>query len=323
LKRLIAFIVFGMFILMPNSYTQMLGGSIFKNKDELILEKFINLDITKYKVNDVKKIIGQDFQTKEFVDGNKSKVTNHIIFLNHNGNDYELRLSEKNNNLSLYLELFKTGSKNYYFKNCEEIKRKYEKKFGKNFRYTNLPATEKEPLYLQSLKFQLNYPNHTIELFCNSFGDNVQTTWITNKSKNNSEFMDELIFISCVVDRRKVESKFLQPYEKSDSYQVKRMDVPDKIDLFIDNYSKKIGRRSNYNLNINGDYTIFNKDRVEVVEKKSDVPNLNSITWQLNRVTGDIEILMETKSDYPDMHYGGIRKTRLYGNCQKSKGNVL
>ena len=323
MTRLILFLVSGLFLLISDSYSQMFGGSIFKNKDEINLEKFINLDITKYKASDIKKIIGQDFETKEWTDDKKVKVTNYLILLKHDGNEYELRLSEKNNNLSLYLQLFKIGSKNYYFKNCEQIKNRYEKKFGKQFRYKNLPANEKNPLYLQMLKFQLNYTNHTIELSCTSFGDNVQTTWIINKSKKDSEFMDELIFISCVVDRSKIESKFLQPYERPDSYQVKKIDVPDKIDLFIDNYSKRIGRRSNQNLNIEGDYTIFNKDRVEVIEKKNDVADLNSVIWLLNRVSGDIEILMETKSGYLDMHLGGVRKTRLYGNCQKSKSNVF
>jgi len=312
---------------MTNSYSQTLGGSIFKNKGELNLEKFINLDITKYKPNDIKKIIGQDFQKDSWIDTDKFNITRYTISVSHKGNDYRLILSEKNNNLILGLELYNNTTKKYYFKNCEEIKNKYEKNFGKNFRYTNVPANEKNPRYYQSLKFQLNYPNHIIDLTCFNYGENYQTTWIFNKNKKEYEFMDELIFISCVIDRKKLETKYLPGYEMADDYKVKRMDVPDKFDLFIDNYFKIIGRRSNISENqnreIKGEYKIFNKDRIEVVENTSDEPDLINVTWQLNRVNGDIELLLESKNHPKILHSGGIRKDRYYGNCQKSKGNVF
>jgi hypothetical protein len=105
MKRLIILIASGFFLLISDSYSQMFGGSIFKNKDKIDLEKFINLDITKYKPTDIKKIIGQDFETKEWTDDKKVKVTNYLILLKHDENEYELTLSEKNNNLFMEVGL--------------------------------------------------------------------------------------------------------------------------------------------------------------------------------------------------------------------------
>jgi hypothetical protein len=76
-----------------------------------------------------------------------------------------------------------------------------------------------------------------------------------------------------------------------------------------------------YNYEIIGEYKTYNKDTVEVVEKKS---NVSSITWTLNRMNGDIETFFQSsEAEVFNRVRNGEYKVRRYGNCQKFKNNVL
>jgi hypothetical protein len=73
----------------------------------------------------------------------------------------------------------------------DTIKDKYSKRFGKQFRYKNIPQT-KETAF-ESLKFQLNFSNHTVELSCSSLGETQLLTYVINKPKNRCEIPIESI----------------------------------------------------------------------------------------------------------------------------------
>ena len=140
MKHLIFFILFGMLFLNSSIYSQ--GNSIFKDNQELDLDKFIKLDISKYKITDVKKLFGEKYLTNKETVNDKEEVT-HYINLKNNEKKYTLYLSNKNDSASLFLDLIEDGSvpNKAYFKSCTEIKNKYEKQFGNSFRYTK--RTEK------------------------------------------------------------------------------------------------------------------------------------------------------------------------------------
>ena len=116
--------------------------------------------------------------------------------------------------------------------------------------------------------------------------------------------------------------------EKNNKYDIKSINILTEIAdrgnidyLFIDDYEKKIGRVMDYNYEIIGEYKTYNKDIIEVVEKKS---NVSSITWTLNRMNGDIEtFLQSSEADVFNKVRNGEYKVRRYGNCQKFKNNVL
>ena len=80
MKHLILFIFFGMLFLNSSIYSQ--GSSIFKDNQELDLDKFIKLDISKYKITDVKKLFGEKYLTNKETVNDKEEVTHYINLKN-------------------------------------------------------------------------------------------------------------------------------------------------------------------------------------------------------------------------------------------------
>jgi hypothetical protein len=156
------------FFISSISYSQFLGKSVFKNEEVLDLDKILKLDISKYKITDVKNLFGENYFTEnEF--RNVKGGTWHYIFLKKDNNKYKLTLGNNNDTASLFLDLVDNNSinnKKSYFKNCSEIKDKYSKQFGKSFRFN------KEKESHEYLLFQINLSNHAIEVNCLSW-DNV------------------------------------------------------------------------------------------------------------------------------------------------------
>lgn len=315
MKHLILFILFGMLFLNSSIYSQ--GSSIFKDNQELDLDKFIKLDISKYKITDVKKLFGEKYLTnKEMVNG-KEEVT-YYINLKNNEKKYTLYLSNKNDSASLFLDLIEDGAvpNKAYFKSCTEIKNKYEKQFGNSFRYTK--RTEKNGSN-EDLSFQINSSNHTIELGCMSYQDTIVLLLISNQNKKNTRFMSEVSKISCEFDRQRVEH--LWSKASNNNYLVVRnMDKKNAQNLYIDDHRKKIGRVLDYNWAIDGEYKTYSKDKIEVVEKINDD---SKRTWLLNRMNGEIEVFMEGRELEANTVKDGVYKVRNYGTCQKFKSNVF
>jgi hypothetical protein len=93
------------------------------------------------------------------------------------------------------------------------------------------------------------------------------------------------------------------------------------LNLYIDEYKNRIGRVSDFNFDIKGEYKVFSKDKIQVIEDRG---NESKIIWTLNRINGDIETYFEN-SNSSVSHLISDRKAKStrYGNCQKTKGNVL
>lgn len=315
MTRLIIFIVSGMLFLNSSVYSQ--GSSIFKDNQELDLDKFIKLDISKYKITDVKKLFGEKYLTNKETVNDKEEVT-HYINLKNNEKKYTLYLSNKNDSASLFLDLIEDGAvpNKAYFKSCTEIKNKYEKQFGNSFRYTK--RTEKNGSN-EDLSFQINSSNHTIELGCMSYQDTIVLLLISNQNKKNTRFMSEVSKISCEFDRQRVEHLWSKA-SNNNYLAVRNMDKKNAQNLYIDDHRKKIGRVLDYNWAIDGEYKTYSKDKIEVVEKIKDD---SKRTWLLNRMNGEIEVFMEGRELEANTVKDGVYKVRNYGTCQKFKSNVF
>jgi len=304
------------FAISSNSYSQFLGKSVFKNEDELDLDKILKLDISKYKIADVKKLFGENYFTEnEF--RNVKGGTWHYIFLKKDNNKYKLTLGNNNDTASLFLDLVDSSSvnnKKSYFKNCSEIKDKYSKQFGKSFRFN------KEKESHEYLLFQINLSNHSIEVNCLSWDNVIDLNFLISQNKKNSRVMEEVSKITCTFNKQRIEH--LWSGASNNSYmKIEDLVKKETLNLFIDEYSKKIGRALEYNWEIRGEYKIFSKDKIQVIESRGKE---STITWTLNRINGDIETYAEN-SNSSVSHLIADRKAKStrYGNCQKTKGNVL
>jgi hypothetical protein len=309
MKKILLIILLS-FAISSNSYSQFLGKSVFKNNERLDLDKIIKLDITKYKISDVKKLFGEDYLTE------KKERVEYYIFLTQNDSKYKLKLFERSNYLMLFVDLVEddiSKSKKSSFESCTELKNKYEKQFGKSYRYW-------KRVNYEFLKFQINQSNHQFEVFCQSLDNKIFSLYVANTNKKTSRIMTEVSKITCTFDKTRVDHIWLQG-SNSDYLTIKNLDKKEIQNLFIDDYEKKIGRVMDYNYEIIGEYKTYNKDTVEVVEKKS---NVSSITWTLNRMNGDIEtFLQSSEAEVFNRVRNGEYKVRRYGNCQKFKNNVL
>ena len=310
MKKKIILITFLSFFISSITYSQFLGNSIFKNNEKLDLDKIIKFDISKYKITDVKKILGENYFTE------KTNRVEYYIFLTQNDSKYKLKIFERSNYLTLFIDLVEddiSKSKKSSFKSCSELKNKYEKQFGKSNRYW-------KTVNYEYLKFQVNQSNHHFEVFCQSLDNKIFSLYLINKNKKTSEIMTEVSKITCTFDKQRVEHIWLQG-SNNDYLQIKNMDKKETQNLFIDDYEKKIGRVLDYNFPINGEYKTYNKDLIEVVEKKS---NVSSVTWILNRMNGDIETFFQSsEAEVFNRVRNGEYKSRRYGTCQKFQNNKL
>jgi hypothetical protein len=87
MKKKIILITFLSFFISSITYSQFLGNSIFKNNEKLDLDKIIKFDISKYKITDVKKILGENYFTE------KTNRVEYYIFLTQNDSKYKLKKS--------------------------------------------------------------------------------------------------------------------------------------------------------------------------------------------------------------------------------------
>jgi hypothetical protein len=313
MKKIIL-ISFLSFFISSISYSQFLGKSFFKNDEELDLDKILKLDISKYTIIDVKKLFGENyFSQNEF---KNIKGVSYYIFLKKNDKKYKLILGNKNDTAFLFLNLVEEGnisSNKSYFKNCTEIKDKYSKQYGKYLRFSKNET-------LENLQFQINSSHHTIEVNCLSFDNIINLTYFSSHSKKNSRLMEDVSKITCTFNKQRIEHRYSN--SSNNSYMViEDLVKKETLNLFIDEYNQTIGRALDYNWEIIGDYKIFSKDKIQVIENKGKE---STITWTLNRINGDIETYSEN-SNSSVSHVIADRKAKStrYGNCQKFKNNVL
>jgi len=310
MKKVILVILLSFFI-SSVSYSQFLGNSVFKNNEKLNLDKIIKLDITKYKMTDVKKLFGEDYFTEK-----KNDKSEYHIFLSHNEGKYQLTLFEYNNSVSLLLDLVGkdlVNKKMINFLNCKELKNNYEKLYGKNVRY------EKSDIH-EILEFQINHTNHSTNVLCQHLEKELLNIYLLNENKKNVKVMDEVSKITCTFNKQRIEHLYT---DASNNSYMKIEDLVKKetLNLYIDEYRNRIGRVSDFNFDIKGEYKVFSKDKIQVIEDKGKE---SKIIWTLNRINGDIETYFENSSSSVS-HLISDRKAKStrYGNCQKTKGNVL
>ena len=298
------------FFISSTSHSQFLGKSVFKNNEKLDLDKILEFDISKYKITDVKKILGEEYFTE------RTPRVEYYIFLTKNDSKYKLKIFELNNYLALVMDLAEDDivkNKKPSFESCTELKTKYEKQYKKSNRYKKTDEYE-------SLKFQINLSNHSFGVICNSYKNKIIILFVTNKNIKDTKIMGEVSKITCTFDKERVEHFWLGGSNK-DYFVIKNMDTRQTQNLFIDDYQQKLGRVLDYNFEIIGEYKTYNKDLIEVVEKKSDV---SSATWILNRMNGDIEVLIQSsEAEVLKEVRDGKFKFRQYGNCQKFQKNKL
>jgi hypothetical protein len=308
-KKLIL-VIFLSFFISSVSYSQFLGNSVFKNYEKLNLDKIIQLDITKYKLDDVKKLFGEDFFTEKT--GDRSE---YYIFLISDVAKYKLRLYEINNSVSLFLDLvgFDIVNKKFTaFQSCTELKNNYEKQYGNNVRYQKSDTYEK-------LEFQINHKNHSTLVFCQYLYKEVLNIYLFNENKKKVKVMNEVIKITCTLNKHRFEHLWSEG-TNDDYMKIKDLKKKETLNLYIDEYRNTIGRVQDFNFDILGEYKVFSKDRIQVVEKKVGG---GIIIWTLNRVNGDIDIYHEFDSVLSKDILDLKAKSTMYGNCQKIKGNVF
>jgi len=310
--------------------TALFDSSVFKNNEDLNLEKFIKLDISKYKFGDVKKLFGDNYFTDKDLNKNSNKEElSYHIFLKKKNSFYKLTLLNDKGSAHLVLNLIDhkkkitEGSDRSYFKSCSEIRDKYKNQYGKSERYEKYD----KKIYgfsAEYLNFQIPFYNYFISSHCYNLEENeVTLSTFVNKNKKDFKIMNEVSKITCDLTSQRYEHRYVVGNDSF--FVIKKMEPKLTIKLFIDDYSEKIGRVKDYDFQITGEYKIFDKDKILVIEKHKDGNN----TWSLNRINGNIELLIEIEQDSVRKNnkltevIGGFYKTRQFGNCQKTKNNTL
>lgn len=309
MKKIIL-ITFISFFISSISHSQFLGKSVFKNNEKLDLDKIIKLDITKYKMTDVKKLFGEDYLTE------KKDKTEYYIFLTHNDAKYKLKLYEKNDLASLFIDLVGddfVNKKNTIFQTCTELKNNYQKQYGKSFRYA------KSNIY-EMLQFQIYQSNHSIEVLCQHLEKENLNVFLVNQNNKDVRIMGEVSKITCTLNKQRIEHFYSNA--SNNKYMIlEDLEKRETLNLYIDEFKKTIGRVSDYNWEILGEYKIFSKDKIQVIESKGAE---SKIIWTFNRINGDIETYYENSNSSVSGFIADRKaKSTRYGNCQKTKGNAL
>ena len=231
------------FFISSTSHSQFFGKSVFKNNEKLDLDKILKFDISKYKITDVKKILGKEYFTE------KTPRVEYYIYLTKNDSKYKLKIFELNNYLALFIDLAEDDivkNKKPSFESCTELKTKYEKQYDKSYRYWKLDNGE-------SLDFQINLSNHSFGVYCQSYVNKIVLLFVTNKNIKDTKIMGEVSKITCTFDKKRVEH-FWSQSSNNDYFVIKNMDTKQTQNLFIDDFQKKLGRVFNYNFEITGEY---------------------------------------------------------------------
>ena len=212
------------FFISSTSHSQFFGKSVFKNNEKLDLDKILKFDISKYKITDVKKILG-----KEYFAENTPRVE-YYIFLTKNDSKYKLKIFELNNYLALFMDLAEDDivkNKKPSFESCVELKTKYEKQYEKSNRYMKTDNGE-------YLEFQINLSNHSFGVFCQSYKNKIFSLYVTNKNIKDRKIMSEVSRLTCTFDKLRVEHIWLQG-SNNDYLTIKNMDKKDTQRLQTNN----------------------------------------------------------------------------------------
>jgi hypothetical protein len=137
------------------------------------------------------------------------------------------------------------------------------------------------------------------------------------------QFKNNVSTIVCEMDKARIEHRWINV---SNNYYYITKDIKkDYQNLIIDDNLKKLARLENGSKNIiQGDYKVFSKNKIEVIETRNVGKSTVVAIFLIDRVSGRAEFYAEDRRiDKNTNVVGGVSKIRFYGICQKLKDNTL
>ena len=137
------------------------------------------------------------------------------------------------------------------------------------------------------------------------------------------QFKNNVSTIVCEMNKARIEHRWINV--SNNNYYVIQDTKKDYQNLIIDDNLKKLARIENGSKNIiQGDYKVFTKNQIEVIETRNIGKGIEVAIFLIDRISGRAEFYAEDRRiDKNTDIVGGVSKIRFYGICQKTKGNVL
>jgi hypothetical protein len=137
------------------------------------------------------------------------------------------------------------------------------------------------------------------------------------------QFKNNVSTIVCEMDKARIEHRWINV--SNNYYYVTQDTKKDYQNLIIDDNLKKLARLENGSKNIiQGDYKVFSKNKIEVIETRNVGKGTVVAIFLIDRVSGRAEFYAEDRRiDKNTNVVGGVSKIRFYGICQKLKDNTL
>jgi len=137
------------------------------------------------------------------------------------------------------------------------------------------------------------------------------------------QFKRNVSMIVCEYKKVRIEHRWNNT--SNNNYYVTQDAKNDYQNLIIDDNLKKLARIENGSKNIiQGDYKVFSKNKIEVIETRNAGKDTVVVTFLIDRISGTAEFYIENNSANISKNIlGGVSKVRLFANCQKLKNNTL
>jgi hypothetical protein len=137
------------------------------------------------------------------------------------------------------------------------------------------------------------------------------------------QFKRNVSMIVCEYKKVRIEHRWNNT--SNSNYYVTQDAAKDYQNLIIDDNFKKLARIENGSKNIiQGDYKVFSKNKIEVIETRNAGKDTVVVTFLIDRISGTAEFYIENNSANISKNIlGGVSKVRLFANCQKLKNNTL
>jgi hypothetical protein len=137
------------------------------------------------------------------------------------------------------------------------------------------------------------------------------------------QFKNNVSTIVCEMDKARIEHRWINV--SNNYYYVTQDTKKDYQNLIIDDNLKKLARFESGSKNIiQGDYKVFSKNKIEVIETRNVGKGTVVAIFLIDRVSGRAEFYAEDRRvDKNTNIVGGVSKIRFYGICQKLKDNTL
>jgi len=305
MKKLLGIMVLGL-LLSGNAYAQ-----IFYPNKELDLDKFINIDLTKYKFEDYEKILGKNSQKWDGDPDNKGKgeLDFRKISIKLDGRKQELKLRKfsqvgKLKGLKLFLTL------NGY--TCDEAQKLVPEKYIKKENYYNY-YSDYVVLKMQFVDFSFDIGESRVSFSCmgmaSSSGEaeKTDTIFLIVSPKETSSKVLPLKPISCSLNRAKTNIN----NEWSD------MEGENYLNFYLKDHSKKLLDQS---YNNTGDTIVYNKDFIhtkKIYENKKASKQKIFDEYKVDRINGGFTYIKKNFDPNTTMVKDNIIIVEYRGKCKK------